>query len=112
MMGPGCPAAAGSASATEIDRTNVLFWKIKRVGGYRNEAPHGSEGIIWRRYWSSLLFIHSDLSHELTSFLEHSCYKPYLSLNLTGNGQVERYNGVVWKTVTFALKNKRLPTTQ
>ena len=29
--------------------------------------------------------------------------------NPQGNGQVERYNGVIWKTVTLALKDRQLP---
>lgn len=63
-------------------------------------------------------FIHSDrgssfLSHELTSFLHSNGIATSLSspYNPRGNGQVERYNGIVWKTVTLALKSKQLPTT-
>ena len=30
--------------------------------------------------------------------------------NPEGNGQVERYNGVIWKAVSLALKSRQLPT--
>lgn len=63
-------------------------------------------------------FVHSDrgssfLSHELTSFLHSKGVATSLSspYNPRGNGQVERYNGIIWKTVTLALKNNQLPTT-
>ena len=29
-----------------------------------------------------------------------------------GNGQVERYNGIIWKTVRLSLKSKNLPESQ
>ena len=32
------------------------------------------------------------------------------SYNPTGNGQVERCNGIIWKTITLALKTQQLPT--
>jgi hypothetical protein len=32
--------------------------------------------------------------------------------NPCGNGQVERYNGIIWRGVTLALKSKELPVTQ
>ncbi|KAF2880197.1 hypothetical protein ILUMI_25998 [Ignelater luminosus] len=33
---------------------------------------------------------------------------PHLT-TLKGNGQAERYNGIIWKTVQLVLKNKNLP---
>ena len=61
-------------------------------------------------------FIHSDkgsslLSQELRSFLHSngiatSNTTPY---NPAGNGQTERYNGVLWKSILLALKTKQLP---
>jgi transposase InsO family protein len=64
-------------------------------------------------------FIHSDrgssfMSHDITSFLNSlgvatSRSTPY---NPRGNGQVERYNGIVWKTINLSLKSKDLPITK
>ena len=61
-------------------------------------------------------YIHSDrgtsfLSRELCNFLTEkgvatSRSTPY---NPAGNGQVERYNGVIWRSITLALKSKNLP---
>ncbi|XP_046407451.1 uncharacterized protein LOC124172088 [Ischnura elegans] len=64
-------------------------------------------------------YIHSDrgasfMSHELKSFLTSlgvatsrtTAYSPQ------GNGQVERYNGIIWKTVLLTLKSKGLKTEQ
>ena len=34
------------------------------------------------------------------------------SYNPEGNGQCERYNGIVWKAITLALKTKSLPDTE
>ena len=34
------------------------------------------------------------------------------SYNPKGNGQVERYNGIVWKTVLLALESRGLETSQ
>jgi len=60
-------------------------------------------------------YIHSDrgtsfLSKELTDYLHvqgiaTSSSTPY---NPQGNGLVERYNGILWKTLNLALKNKGL----
>ncbi|GFW69689.1 retrovirus-related Pol polyprotein from transposon opus [Trichonephila clavipes] len=64
-------------------------------------------------------FIHSDrgssfMSHELKSFLTSqgiatSRTTPY---NPAGNGQVERYNGIIWKTIQLALRSNRMKTEQ
>jgi hypothetical protein len=62
-------------------------------------------------------YIHSDrgaafMSDELKQFLTSkgiaaSRSSPY---NPRGNGQVERYNGIIWKTITLSLKSQNLPT--
>ena len=64
-------------------------------------------------------YIHSDrgtlfLSQELKEYLPQrgiatSKSKPYHPI---GNGQVERYNGIIWKTVRLSLKPKNLPDSQ
>ncbi|GFV40073.1 hypothetical protein TNCV_2915021 [Trichonephila clavipes] len=64
-------------------------------------------------------FIHSDrgssfMSHELKSFLTSqgiatSRTTPY---NPAGNGQVERYNGIIWKTIQLALRSNTRKTEQ
>ena len=64
-------------------------------------------------------FVHSDrgrqfISDLLKSFLlqngigssHSSAYNP------RGNGQCERYNGIIWQTIRLALKSKGLPNTQ
>lgn len=61
-------------------------------------------------------YVHSDrgtnfMSHELKAFLGSKgvgCSRttPY---NPRGNGQCERYNGIIWKTVTLCLRSKNLP---
>lgn len=62
------------------------------------------------------LFIHSDrgsgfMSQELKAWLSNfgvvtSRTTPY---NPRGNGQVERFNGTIWKTIQLALKDHDLP---
>jgi len=64
-------------------------------------------------------YIHSDrgtsfLSKDLTLYLHAqgiatSSTTPY---NPEGNGLVERYNGILWKTMSLAMKSKGLPTSQ
>lgn len=60
-------------------------------------------------------FIHSDrgssfMSKELKSFLMDRgvATSRTTAYNPAGNGQVERYNGVIWKTVELALKTKNI----
>ena len=64
-------------------------------------------------------FIHSDrgsafMSHELKTFLTShgiatSRTTPY---NPAGNGQVERYNGIIWKSIQLALRSNNMRTEQ
>ena len=63
-----------------------------------------------------LSYIHSErgpslISNKLQQWLfatgiANSCTTPY---NPTGNGQVERYNGIIWKPVLLALRSRNLP---
>ena len=60
-------------------------------------------------------FVHSDrgrqfLSETIKEFLlSHGiCSSFSSSYNPRGNGQCERYNGIIWKTVLLALKSKNL----
>ena len=64
-------------------------------------------------------YIHSDrgtafMSNELKQWLvtkgiSTSRTTPY---NPTGNGQVERYNGIIWKSILLAIKTRNLPISQ
>ena len=61
-------------------------------------------------------YIHSDqgsgfMSADLKSFLLEKGIATSLSAryNPQGNGQVERYNGIVWKAVRLALRTRNLP---
>ena len=51
------------------------------------------------------------MSTELKEFLynKNIATSRTTSYNPTGNGQVERYNGIIWKTITLALKTQQLP---
>ena len=62
-------------------------------------------------------YCHSDrgpsfMSQELRQFLfNHEIATSWTTAyNPTGNGQVERYNGIIWNTILLALKMKNLPT--
>ena len=63
-------------------------------------------------------FIHSDrgtafMSEELKSFLtsRNIATSRTTAFNARGNGQVERYNGIIWQTVNLALRSHNLPVT-
>lgn len=62
-------------------------------------------------------YIHSDrgaafMSKELQEFLTSKGISSSrtTSYNPQGNGQVEKYNGIIWKTITAALISRGLPT--
>lgn len=64
-------------------------------------------------------YIHSDrgssfMSNELKSFLTSQgiATSRTTAYNPAGNGQVERYNGIIWKTIELALKSRGLSTQQ
>ena len=64
-------------------------------------------------------YVHSDqgssfMSRELRQFLTSKgvAMSRTTSYNPAGNGQVERYNGTIWKAITMSLKSKNLPTEQ
>ena len=65
-------------------------------------------------------YIHSDrgsnlvISEELKTFLNSrgiACSKTS-RYNRCGNGQVEQYNGIIWKSILLALRSKDLETSQ
>uniref|UniRef100_A0A5S6Q597 RNA-directed DNA polymerase n=1 Tax=Trichuris muris TaxID=70415 RepID=A0A5S6Q597_TRIMR len=64
-------------------------------------------------------YVHSDrgtafMSRELKDFLVSkgiACSRT-TAYNPQGNGQAERYVGVIWKTITLALRSRRLPVSQ
>ena len=64
-------------------------------------------------------YIHSDrgtdfLANDLKNYLNSRSIATSRTsrYNPRGNGQVERYNGIIWRTIMLALKTKNLPTTQ
>ncbi|KAK3716723.1 hypothetical protein QZH41_000928, partial [Actinostola sp. cb2023] len=61
-------------------------------------------------------YVHSDrgasfMSHELRAFLTEKgvAMSRTTSCNPAGNGQVEKYNGTIWKAITMSLKSNNLP---
>jgi transposase InsO family protein/uncharacterized protein YqgQ len=61
-------------------------------------------------------YVHSDrgsafMSRELLQFLTEKgvATSRTTSFNPSGNGQVERFNGTIWKAISMALKSKNLP---
>ena len=54
------------------------------------------------------------MSHALTSYLHRrgvACSKTSV-YNAPGNGQSERYNGIIWSAVRLALASRKLAVTQ
>ena len=63
-------------------------------------------------------YVHSDkgssfMSQELKLYLHNKgiATSNTTAYNPTGNGQCERYNGVIWKSIRLALYSKNLPVT-
>ena len=56
----------------------------------------------------------SFLSHELKEYLSQRgiATRKSTPYHAIGNGQVEIYNGIIWKTVRISLKSKNLPDSQ
>ncbi|KAF2885734.1 hypothetical protein ILUMI_20438 [Ignelater luminosus] len=66
--------------------------------------------------FGTLAYIHSDrgtsfMPQEVKNFLttNGNAFSRTTPYNPQGNVQAERYNGINWKTVQLALKNKNLP---
>ena len=64
-------------------------------------------------------YVHSDhgssfMSEELKRWLFEKAIPSSQTTpsNPQGNGQVERYNGIIWKSVLLALKSRNLPITK
>jgi predicted aspartyl protease len=64
-------------------------------------------------------YIHTDrgmsfMSEELRAFLTSKgiAISHTTSYNPCGNGQIERYNGIIWKTISLALKTRNLQISQ
>ena len=63
-------------------------------------------------------FVHNDkapdfLSVEVKQYLHSKGIATIKTsrYNPRGNGQCERYNGIIWRTITLALKSQNLPLT-
>lgn len=64
-------------------------------------------------------YIHSDrgtsfVSREFETFLHSNniATSRTIPYNPCGNGQIERYNGIIWKTISLALQSKQMPVNQ
>lgn len=53
------------------------------------------------------------MSDELKEFLlsQRIATSRTTAFNAQGNGQVERHNGIIWQTVSLALRSNNLPIT-